>query len=553
MAASITYGYPMTETVDSVKIDGVALTVQTRKQYVDSNAGSYYHDSTNSILYVSDFTGTVFGKSVIAVADIKLATKSKVFSDEYYDPRITGIPAVSMRIEKRFKGVGQISAGNLDLANLDGVFDPRFEYLWNNADTKIALKLGYDTATDEMAYGSYVDFGVWQVDKWTGTDKKFSLSLAEKKALLKKSLLVDRYNLTAYPSLDEDDVGEPIQRAYGQIYGARAVLINSSTKTFKVAGHTIKTFDEVRLLNNEVWATSTFTTTDLTNGEFTCTSWVDGDEISVDFKGRVNADDTLMDNASDVVSDLLTFAGIAAADVDSTALTTAYNRLDYGLKSDTTRGTDKPLSVYLSDDTELVDILGKINSAVGSFLISAPDGTFHYKVFEPTPGESLTEYDETDCLSFTPITEVGKIASKVFARYGKSDGKSLKLFKITLPAKAMSLLPGDQIHVSNSRRSFDGVLEILQMSINFGAGTVSCLCGNLREWGAVSGFWVSDSSALPTRFSAETGYGSGSNTWNSSWSDTIKNWAKQNVGYWTDANGFADSSDPDSCMESTWI
>ena len=371
-----------------------------------------------------------------------------------------------------------------------------------------------------------------------------------------------------------------------------------------MAGHTIKTFDEVRLLNNEVWATSTFTTTDLTNGEFTCTSWVDGDEISVDFKGRVNADDTLMDNASDVVSDLLTFAGIAAADVDSTALTTAYNRLDYGLKSDTTRGTDKPLSVYLSDDTELVDILGKINSAVGSFLISAPDGTFHYKVFEPTPGESLTEYDETDCLSFTPITEVGKIASKVFARYGhriedewwqletveetanqfdhnvvsevvrdieldlvsskaaakywaqrylKSDGKSLKLFKITLPAKAMSLLPGDQIHVSNSRRSFDGVLEILQMSINFGAGTVSCLCGNLREWGAVSGFWVSDSSALPTRFSAETGYGSGSNTWNSSWSDTIKNWAKQNVGYWTDANGFADSSDPDSCMESTWI
>jgi hypothetical protein len=594
----------MAEKVASVKIDGVALTVRATIALVEANAGSYYHDATNSILYVSAATGTVFGKSVIAVADIKLATKSKVFSDEYYDPRLTSVPSVSIRIEKSFGGVGQISAGALELANLDGAFDQRADYLWNNADTKIQLKLGYDTRTEAAAYGDYVDFGVWQVDKWSSSDKKFSISLAERKSLLEKSLLTDRYDKTTYPSMDDDAVGDSIPRAYGQIYGAPAVLINESTKTFKVAGHTIQTLDEVRLFNSDVWTTSSFTTKDLTNGEFTCSSWVDGDEISVDFKGRLNADSTLMDNASDVVEDILLTAGIAAADIDSTALTAAWNALDAGLMSSGIRSTIRAVSAYLDTDEEIVDILSRINASVGSFLIVAPDGTFRFKVFEPEVGEDLAEYNETDCLAFTPSTEIKDVASKVYARYAnrisdewwslkteeetanqfdhnvvaervidveldmisdpddaeywaqrylQSEGKSMKLYKIILPAKALTLLPGNQLHIKNNRRSFDGVLEVLHLTINFGAGTVSCLCGNLREWGSVSGFWVSDSAVLPTRFSAETGYGSGSNTWNSSWSSTIKNWAKQNVGYWTDANGFADSTDPDSHIISTWF
>jgi hypothetical protein len=98
------------------------------------------------------------------------------------------------------------------------------------------------------------------------------------------------------------------------------------------------------------------------------------------------------------------------------------------------------------------------------------------------------------------------------------------------------------------------VLEVLEVGINLSTATASLTCGNLRNWGADAGFWV-DTLALPTRFAAETGYSTGATSldWNILWSDTIKAWAKQNVGYWTDANGFADSADPDSFIPSTWF
>jgi hypothetical protein len=76
--------------------------------------------------------------------------------------------------------------------------------------------------------------------------------------------------------------------------------------------------------------------------------------------------------------------------------------------------------------------------------------------------------------------------------------------------------------------------------------------GNQRNFAGRAGFWVDDSGALPTRFASLTGYGSGSLVWNASWDPQIKRWACENVGYWTDGNGFASSSDPDSFIPSSW-
>lgn len=604
MADINTYVYDAADEIIAVKCNGTSFTQRSSIADVESNGNSFYWDRGTSKLYAAgNADETLFGKSIIAVSKIDLATKEKVFSNVYYDPRITSVPKLSMRIEETFGGVGQISIGSLSVANADGAFDSRANYLWNNADTKVTLKLGYDTATEDMAYGSYANFGVWGVEDWEVGDMEARLSLKERKARLDVDVPLERFDSTTYPNLDADDVGEPIPRAYGAIYGARPILIDESTKTFKVANHAIKSLDEIRLLIDEVWTTSSFTTKDLDNGEFTCDGWQDGYEVSVDFNGRKNDDGSLMNNAADIVEDLLEYVGITAAEIDSTAKTAAYNSLDFGLNSDDTRKTARAISLYLDGSQKLVDVISKINAAVGSFLFVDASGKFHFKVFEPVVGEGLTIYDETDCLAFLPQVEKGDTASKVFLRYAHrreddwwrlttqertanqyelpvvsaevldkeieeisakddaeywaqrylvSDGRPRKLYKVSLPAKAMALLPGDQIHVKNTRRTFDEILECLSIEIDWGQGMVRLLCGDLRGWGRDSGHWVADADTLPTRFANLAGYGSGSLAWNASWDDEIKAWARQNVGYWTDANGFANSSDPDSLI-STWF
>tara|TARA_R110000803_G_scaffold185349_1_gene247729 strand:- start:922 stop:2742 length:1821 start_codon:yes stop_codon:yes gene_type:complete len=606
MAFTITYEYPTTEFISSVKVDGVAATVRTTAALVDANPGSFYNDRANSLLYVSAATGSVFGKSVIAVADLTYSTKSKTFNNLYYDPRISTVPSLSMRIEKEFGGVGQISGGNLELINTDSELDSRSEYLWDNSDSKVTMKIGYDTRTEEMAYSDYVAFGVWAVESWQSGDDKFTLDLKEIKVRLDSEIPFEAFDTATYSGMDVEDVGNPIPRAYGQIYGARAILTDASTKNFKVAGHAIKSLDAVRLLIDDVWTASSFTTTNLATGEFTCSAWVDGYEISVDFKGRKNAaDDSLMDNAANIVEDLLLYAGVPAADIDSDAIDAAYERLDYGYDPEGLRKTVRAVSLYLNDYIPLVDVLGQVNEVVGSFIFVDAAGQYNFGVFEPTVSEDMTSYDETDCLSFDPETDSSKLVSKILAKYAHrrqdewwgviteertanqfehnaaketvitselpelsaqddaeywaqrklvSDGLPLKTYKITLPAKGLATLPGDQIRVSNSRRAFNEVLEVLEVGINLSTATASLTCGNLRNWGADAGFWV-DTLALPTRFASETGYSTGATSldWNILWSDTIKAWAKQNVGYWTDANGFADPADPDSFIPSTWF
>lgn len=599
------YKITLSENITAVYEDGTALTGESSAANVVSNAATWFYDYTTGVLYVHPTAGaSPFSKTYLAIATLYVASKEKVFSNQYYEPRMRDVPRISMRIEKQFGGVGQVSIGSIELANLDGGWDGRRGYLWDATETTVTLKLGYDTATEDMAYGSYTDLGVWAVDEWSAPDDGFRINLRERKKLIEIEIPFDRFSFDTYPNMEDARVGDPIPRAYGRVYGARPILIDLALKKFKVAGHAIKTLDAVRTEVDGVWSAVSFASQDLANGEFTCTDWNEGEGISVDFQAMKNGDGSLMENAADIVEDLLEYAGIDSSDINASAITAAHAALEIGSDPDGNPITSRAITLYMDEPVELVDVIGEINEAVGSFLFINAAGEFFYKVFEPEVGEGLDHYDETDCLSFEPETDAEDIVSKVNVLYAHrredgwwrltsatrtrnryehnslavatldqelpalsveddaeywaqrhlvSAGLPLRLFNITLPSKGLSILPGDQLRVSNDRRDFNEVLEVLHVELNLGAGTASLLCGNLREWGSRAGFWVSDSAALPTRFASEAGYGSGSLVWNANWSSTIKRWAKQNVGYWTDANGFANSADPDSFMQSTWI
>lgn len=599
---SITYEVATTLNVTSVKEDGSALSERASIGDVDSNAGSWYFDATNSILYVSATAGSPFGKTIQAIASFYFCSHGKVLDSRHYDPRIKEVPSLNMRIEPRFSDVGQIGGGQVTLANEDGYFDSLESLQWDAGS--VSIKFGADRFSDLMEYADYEDFGTYKATDWSLSDAEFILNLGEIKGDIDRNIPFEVFDRGSYSSIEESKLGEVIPRAYGTIYGAEPVLIDSDSKQFKVANHAIFDFLDVRVADADgVLQQSTFASVDKDSGEFTLGSdWEKGRAVAVDFVGRKRSDGLPMVNPSDIVKDLLEYAGETPR-INTSAFTAAYNYFDVGRDRYGKRTTCRKLGIYIDQPANLLDLISDINSQAGTYLYVNQSGQYTFGAWSPTPGESLEHFGESEQLALSVETFNDRIPSKVIVKYAERDvdefwqvftserdefqfahnqpaerikevetffyttadakdfaqsmlnmeGRPLKLYRVSIPWRAFTLFPGDQIRLTDSRSGLNAVVEVLEINVSLTTGTADLVCGDMRGLASEPGFWVADAATLPTHLSAETGYGSGALAWSSSWSDAIKTWAKQNAGYWTDTNGFAVTADAESHKVSTWI
>jgi hypothetical protein len=341
---------------------------------------------------------------------------------------------------------------------------------------------------------------------------------------------------------------------------------------------------------------------DLANGEFTLGSeWLPGTAVSVDFSGKTNASGELMNNAVDIVQDILALAG--ATNLDTSAFSTARARLKLGTGESNEELHALAIGYYLNDSKEALEHIAEILKAVGGYIYSSATGQYTVGVFQPGQGESMSSFTFKDLLDIEEQTDAGEMFSKLqvtfaprnadnwvevqnrestAAQYLRQNSQAdlekrevitpaerdavysadrmlcqeafpEKIWKLKVPWIGLKLRPGDQVHLRDTSPAIDEVLEISEVRIDLTAKTVSLTLGDLRCLSDTPGHWVADSDVLPTRFASLAGYSAGSLVWNKNWDAEIKAWARQNVGYWTDANGFADSTDPDSFLTSTWI
>lgn len=599
---SITYDVSTALSISSVEEDGTALTERASVGDVDSNAGSWFHDTAAGTLYVSATTGTPYGKTIQAFADFNFSSRGKVLNNLYYDPRIKDVPSVTMRIEPRFSDVGQTGGGQMVLANEDGYFDNLDGLQWDAGD--VVIKFGADRGASVMDYADYENFGTYRALDWSLDDESFTINLGELKANIDRDIPFEVFDRSTYPTIDESFLGEVIPRAYGVIFGAEPIIIDVGLKKFKVANHAIFDFVDVRVEDEDgILQQSAFASVDKANGQFTLgDDWETGRAVAVDFVGRVRSDGKPMINPSDVVKDLLEYAGETSR-LNTPSFTAAYNALDVGEDRYKQRTTARKMGIYIREAKNLLDLISEINTHAGSYLYVNQSGQYTFGVWTPSVGEGLQVFDQSEQLAWTSETFNSEIPSKVVVQYARRDvdefwqslsverdefqyahdqpaarvkevetffydtadarafaqsvlnmeGRPLKLHRVTLPWKGFTLFPGDQIRLTDTRRAVDLVVEVLEINVSLLEGAANLVCGDMRGLSSEPGFWVADAATLPSHLSTETGYGAGALTWNASWSDAIKTWAKQNVGYWTDANGFATTTDAGSHMGSTWI
>jgi hypothetical protein len=369
----------------------------------------------------------------------------------------------------------------------------------------------------------------------------------------------------------------------GQTISSGTYVVNSS-----------KTFTSFRTIQ--------FASVDTANAEFTLdTSWSTGQDVSVDILGKLDGTGVLMTNSFAIIEDILALVG--ETNLNSASFTTAKARLQIGLDESAAAVTVRNVGVYLNETREAIETINDILAIIGGFIYSDSLGQYYVGLFQPTAGEALQLIRDADIMTYEQVNDAEQIISKVSTTFAERkqdawtqlvaketvgiqyirdqpqpavkdqlvefptesdasnwaqrvlvvEGNPLKTFRITMAWLGLLLKPGDQFLFQFSARSINRVVEVLATRIDLGTKMIEVTAGNLRAQNDSAGWWVADAAVLPTRFAALVGYGAGSNVWNKNWHADIKAWARQNVGYWTDANGFADTTDADSFIPSSWI
>ena len=118
-------------------------------------------------------------------------------------------------------------------------------------------------------------------------------------------------------------------------------------------------------------------------------------------------------------------------------------------------------------------------------------------------------------------------------------GRPQKIYKLNTVQEFMELEPGDRVQVQSERMGIDSVLEVLAVDSPLSGIQVGLVLTNNRAWEDESGFWTDDP---PLSFPASLGGGSVT-AWDDTWTDAQASYARQAWGFWTDDNGYADSTD----------
>ena len=565
--------------------DASSLTLRSSIANVEANDGSYFQAADGTV-YVNPPTGQdIYTAAIRGEVHYYFAKGAPtILNNQLYESRLQSVPSLSLRIEPRFSGVGQIGTGSCSLINNDGFFDRIPEIRWRS----IQFKLGADTPSSTMAAADYQPFGFWKIQDTRRSGTVYTLNLAEPKAVLENKIPVETFSQADFPNINTNDVGKVIPRVYGKVFGITPICVDAAAKTFKVAGHAVYEFSEVRILQNNIWTAIPFAGENLASGEFTLgAEWANNETVSVDFIGRVNGAGLPMYNASEIVQDILAYLG--ETNLDTAAFDAAFAALDVGVFDSGLHRTLLKPSLYIGSAMTGLDVISKINAVVGSFLYVDANGQWHYEVFTPKPLDLVdATFSDIEIAenSLSPLEDDRDVYSKVNVKFAErvaekwaeniewedatqqytaesgspifkeltaplfdaddalyyaqrlisTEALPLRRFELTLPWNGFLLRPGSQIAISSDYRSVYGVLEVLEARHNPDANQMALIFGDRRGWVDSFGWWVGNSSP----------------SWSAALSDADKRTRSEDSGFWEENDDLADPADSKSFRVSRW-
>lgn len=444
--------------------------------------------------------------------------------------------------------------------------------------------------------------GLYRIDSWRTNSPEGMFKLEELKSLIQTTLPRNIFDSATYPIADKNIIGKVIPIAFGKIRGATGFPIDTLAKRFKLADHSIESFDG---FFDEDGDSFTPDTINLSTAEFTWTGWDGSSSVFVDFTADSN-------NPIDCVKTLLTDS-VRGANRPLTELDTASTgkgfgtngaRLDYIYGVNPSNDEDAiefDIGLYVDKARDVFKWIQIVLAASFAIMYVDFDGLYQIKSWEPEVSSGMDEMTLEDIKdgNIVPTNIMNDIVTQVNLNYNLTHGfdgsqsftfdddKLRQLRSLTVHAvldeevpisntfgaklwaqrtvamrgvqrrefsvitvnRFMRKEPGDQFRLRYTPLNINEVVEVLSVEPLVGGENVRLQLSDLRGFKNTIGFWTEDSPTFPTELG-----GGAMEPWDDTWSDDQKRYALENAGYWSDDDEYIDKADDpeDSFRRSRW-
>lgn len=553
------------------------------------SAGEWYHGK--DYVYLQPSSGTPYSKVIVFDYKIYYANENIVFNGNYYDGIVQSIPNVKQEKSGIYWGISIISGGNIILAN-DGSQDEIFKnYAWLNKNITILL------GGEDLPYSEYKKQFKGKITRQKLSTSEMELIFEDTKNVLQMSIPTNVYNTDDYPNLDSEDDGRVKALAYGTVFKIPVVCTTKALGT-STSNHNFK------ILDTSVCSVQTINQVYV---EDVAVSHQSGSVSDASFKLNTSTyspgDFVTVSIVADISNPVEQIKHIA-----SNVLSIPYNSDNYNTATISTAITETeiyPTGLYIGETKSFLAVIGELMKSCMGYFFNDNDGLYAITVWDILVEEDLDSIDYTDINegSFSVSSEIEDVKKMVRIGWRKNWGSDTYAYKQlssdttekeydivkskTIPTLLSTLAGatilsgrlgmifetetvkvafatkiqlaekniGDRIYLSVKRRDGDDNItwldnlmgEINRIVKDYTDNIIFIEMDDLKGIGYAVGHWTSDAPVFPENIG-----GGSAAIWDKGWSIAKKNFARANYGYWTDDDGFADSTDSTSYMKSRW-
>ena len=369
--------------VNSFEAAGEQYTSVSSLATLRSTNKSFYYDAATTIIYVhfdAFDPPDVFTNKKIGVTT-GFSTRAIYLDDNYYEERLKSAPRISFSKDPLFWGILRFSENTIDLLNGDGYFDDFVQLDIYGQPARV--KFG----SPDLDYADFRTLFTGYVEKFSVDAERFSVSVADDRKKLSRKLPVNYWDDTTYSDIKPSNVGKPIPLAWGDIRNAPVVCTNEdeagtpASYSFKICDTTNHAIDAITTVYvNGVEVTPDSTTLATATFVLLTADYDPGDKVTVDFTGYEDGGGDPIENALDVIVDILDdYAGVTySADTFDTTEWAAAQALVYDV------------GLFVSKQKSIVNLIEDIcTSVAGSFLVQN-DGKYTFKITDDDAAAVMT-------------------------------------------------------------------------------------------------------------------------------------------------------------------
>ena len=326
---------------------------------------SYYYDEATTKIYLHiDNYDPPYGHYVVIGVSVGFSydTETAYFEGRNYHPLVNKIGSFKNSVDPLFFGLLKYQTLNIDFINNHGFFD---DWKNKNAFNNLARVL----VGEGSNYDDYEVRHTGFISDWLRDFKKFTLKIDDKRKSLTQTVGASVLKLAVYPSLAEGDVNAVKPVAYGQIFDAMPICLNSeqgiSTFTYCFVDTTYNTPTSLDFVYVDGVA-KTPGSVNLSAGTFTLSeAQVDGGEVTCDFTMPIT-------NGVDIIKDLMY----------------RYDNKTYNssiwdtTETDAAQALSRKTSLYCTGDTKLNEAIEKVCFDCDITFYLRNNGLYNCRVFD---------------------------------------------------------------------------------------------------------------------------------------------------------------------------